>query len=350
MSESHSSLEPGLVVFQDDGAINAIDEYSRRLVDALCEIGTPARYVPDGVHSLPVPGGRVPWVLLQYNPLSYGRWGFAPMLTPRVIRLRRRTGCRLVLSVHEPWVGIYGWRSALMNGYQRLQLRSLLATPDAIITVTESLAETLGRGSVPIPVGANITPATADPTAARKRFGLRDRFVVALFGRGHPSRALDYAERAIAELATTPIGQRLTVFNLGDLAPSLTLPSGVEVRTLSSQDDVELSNALRASDMLLLPFIDGVSTRRTTLMAGLAHGIPVVGLRAPGTDRALVAPGALVLTPIGDRRAFAQAVVRLASDSAKLREVGESGRRLYTERFAWPVIARMVRRVVTPRR
>jgi len=350
MPGSASSLEPGLVVFQDDGAVNAIDEYTRRLVGALCEIGAPARYAPDGAQALSVPGQNAPWVLLQYNPLSYGRWGFAPTLLRRVLGLRRRTGGRIVLSVHEPWVDIYGWRSAVMSGYQRLQLRALLARADAIIAMTESLAQTLGRGAVPIPVGTNITPTTADTATARERFGLRDRFVVALFGRAHPSRALDYAERAIAELAMAPVGQRLTVFNLGDLAPRLALPAHVDVRTLSSQDDAELSYALRASDMLLLPFTDGVSTRRTTLMAGLAHGLPVVGLRAPESDRSLLTPGALILTPVGDRVAFARAVVSLSTDSGRLREIGEAGRRLYAERFAWPVIARMVRDVVMPPR
>ena len=44
---------------------------------------------------------------------------------------------------------------------------------------------------------------------------------------------------------------------------------------------------LRASDMLLLPFSDGASTRRTTLMAGLSHALPVVGLQRTETDRVL---------------------------------------------------------------
>jgi len=42
--------------------------------------------------------------------------------------------------------------------------------------------------------------------------------------------------------------------------------------------------------------------------------------------------------------------VSLSTDSGRLREIGEAGRRLYAERFAWPVIARMVRDVVMPPR
>ncbi len=341
---------PGIVVYQDTGGIDAIDEYSRRLVDALREIGATTRYASDGVRSLARIRARTPWVLLQYNPLSYGRWGFAPTLILHAMALRRRTGARFVVSVHEPWVDIYDWRSAIMSGYQRMQLRSLLTTADSVITMTESLASRLGRGALPIPVGLTITPVMAEAVAARERFGLRDRFVVALFGRAHPSRALDYAEQAICELATTSVGRRLSVLNLGDLAPDLALPPHVDVRTLGGLDPVELSHALRASDMLLLPFADGVTARRTTLMAGLAHGVPVVGLRGPDTDRVLIAPDALVLTPVGDRVAFARAVVALATDDARRRGTGAAGCRLYNERCGWPLIARAVLDVVTSAR
>lgn len=345
--ESDAAPEPGVVVYQDTGGTDAIDEYSRRLVSALCELGTRARYLPDGVRSWTRIGRRVPWILLQYNPLSYGRWGFAPGLIRDVIGLRRRTGARFVVSVHEPWVGVYGWRSAVMSRYQRVQLRPLLGPADAIITMTESLASTLGRGAVPVPVGANVTPVTADAAAARDRLGLRDRFVVALFGRAHPTRALDYAEQAISQLVGTSVGRRLTILNLGDHAPDLVVAPDVDVRTPGCLGPVELSYALRASHMLLVPLTDGVSARRTTVMAGLAHGIPVVGLHGHDTDRVLLAPDALVLTPIGDRTAFARAVVALATDDVKLREVGAAGRRLYLKAFDWPVLARTVLDIVT---
>jgi glycosyltransferase involved in cell wall biosynthesis len=345
-----NAQDAGVVVYRDRGGIDAIDEYSRRLVNALGEIGAPARYRPDGVHALARTDRRTPWVLLQYNPQSFGRWGFAPMLICSAMALRSRTGARFVLSVHEPWVDSYDWRSTLMSGYQHIQLRPLLATADAIITMTESLARTLGRGAVPIPVGSNITPVMTDAVAARERLHLEDRFVVSLFGRAHPSRALDYAERAISELAAASVGRRLTVLNLGDLAPGLTVPGHVDIRTVGGLDPVELSHALSASHMLLLPFTDGISARRTTLMAGLAHGVPVVGLDGRDTDRVLIAPDALVLTPVGDRAAFARAVVALAGDDARLREVGEAGRRLYAARFGWPVVARKVLDVITASR
>jgi glycosyltransferase involved in cell wall biosynthesis len=344
--QSDSGTRPGLVVYQDTGGVDAIEEYSRRLVQALCEIGAPARYAGD-IRALSKTAGRAPWILLQYNPLSYGRWGFAPMLVRDAIAMRRRTGARFVLSVHEPWVDTYDWRSAVMSGYHRVQLRPLLAMSDAIVTTTDALAATLGRGATPVALGTTVTPVEEASAAAREQLGLRGRFVVALFGRAHPSRALDYAEQAIADLSNTAVGERLTVLNVGDLAPELELPPCIDVRTLGHLDPGNLSRALRASHLLLLPFTDGVSTRRTTLMAGLAHGVPVVGLRGDNTDAVLARSDALVLTPVGDRGAFAHAVSEVAADPARMQALGAAGRRLYLTEFDWPVVARRVRDVVT---
>ena len=333
------------MVYQDTGGVDAIDEHSRRLARALCEIGTPARYVGD-VRALARRAGRAPWILLQYNPLSYGRWGFAPMLVRDAIALRRRTGARFVLSVHEPWVDTYDWRSALMGGYHRVQLRPLLAMSDAIVTMTDALAATLGRGAIPVALGTTVTPVDEAAAAARRRLALRDRFVVGLFGRAHPSRALDYAEQAIVDLSNTSVSERLTVLNVGDRAPELALPPHIDVRTLGHLDPIDLSHALSASHLLLLPFTDGVSTRRTTLMAGLAHGVPVVGLSGCNTDAVLARSDALVLTPAGDRAAFAHAVAELAVDSTRLQALGAAGRQLYLAEFDWPIVARRVRDVV----
>jgi glycosyltransferase involved in cell wall biosynthesis len=194
-----------------------------------------------------------------------------------------------------------------------------------------------------MPVGSNITPVATTPRAARERLGLSDRLVVALFGRAHPGRALDYAEAAIAALAEARGTRGLTVLNLGADAPSLDVAPGVDVRTPGHLGADDVSLRLWASDVLLLPFTDGVSTRRTTLMAALAHGRPVLGLRGHNTDPILGNhPEALTLTPAGDRGEFARAAVALTGDAERLRETGAAGRRLYLEHFDWPVVARSI--------
>jgi glycosyltransferase involved in cell wall biosynthesis len=105
----------------------------------------------------------------------------------------------------------------------------------------------------------------------------------------------------------------------------------------------ELSMHLHASDLLLLPFTDGLSTRRGTLMAGLAHGLPVVGLRGSNTDRVLLQhPDAMVLTPQGDLDAYVLAVVQLVRDTVRMQATGAAAASLYDRHFDWPVLARSV--------
>jgi glycosyltransferase involved in cell wall biosynthesis len=205
----------------------------------------------------------------------------------------------------------------------------------------------LGHGAIHLPVGANITPVEATPRGARELIGLRRPLVVSLFGRNHPSRALEYAEAAILALAQAHGAGNLTVLNLGADAPPIAAPAGVEVRNSGPKPGSELSLMLSASDLMLLPLADGVSTRRSTLMAAFAHRLPVVGLRGKNTDQVLLdAPDALVLTPVGDRAAFALAVVELSTAPERMHSIGEAGRRLYEERFDWPVAAALLTTVL----
>jgi glycosyltransferase involved in cell wall biosynthesis len=211
------------------------------------------------------------------------------------------------------------------------------------MTSTEALAREIGGAALHVPVPANITPVEMSHVAARESLGFDGKLTVGLFGRGHPSRALDHAEAAIAALAEVHGRDRLAILNLGADAPPLQVPSGVNVSSPGRQTPDELSLRLWASDIVLLPLTDGVSTRRSTLMAALAHGRPVLGCRGHSTDGLLArATDAVVLTPAGDPAAFAREAVELTSDPARMRAVGDAGRRLYQSRFDWPVTARQV--------
>jgi glycosyltransferase involved in cell wall biosynthesis len=341
---------PGVVVFRRTGGvddIDSIDAYSRWLVDVLAAEGVEACYEAGGLAPVLRMAPAPRWVLLQYNPFRFGRAGFAPSVVRDVARLRRRSHAPLAVMVHEAWIEMTDAKSSLIGAWQRAQLRTLLRYADAVLTSTEALAREIGRGAVHVPVPANITPVPTSHVAARERLGLDGRLAVALFGQDHPSRALDHAEAAIAALAEVHGHDRLAILNLGAGAPPLGIPRGVDVSSPGRLSNDELSLRLWASDIVLLPFTDGVSTRRSTLMAALAHGRPVLGSRGHNTDALLAqATDAMVLTRADDRAAFTRAAVKLTSDPVRLRAVGDAGRRLYESRFDWPVTARQVRGVL----
>jgi UDP-glucose:(heptosyl)LPS alpha-1,3-glucosyltransferase len=339
----------GVVVYRRTGTpaeIDAIDEHSRKLVAALTAIGAPASYEPGGLTRLLASGSRPEWVLLQYNPFRFGRCGFAPMLVRDARRLRQ-IGVPVAVMVHEAWVDPVGWRNRLIRAWQRAQLSELLRVTDGVMATTASVAHELGQRAVHIPVATNISPVPTSREDARAALGLDGRLTVALFGRANPSRALGHAEAAIAALAQAHGANNLTIMNLGADAPTVRVPLGVEVHTPGALPPDELSLRLVTSDLVLLPTTDGVSTRRGTVMAALAHGRPVLGLRGRNTDAVLArAEGAMFLTPADDRAAFAEAAVELTRDPDRLRAIGAAGRELYESHFDWPATARSVAAVI----
>jgi glycosyltransferase involved in cell wall biosynthesis len=327
------------VVYQRAPGIDAIDQQCRRLLVELHRRGMVASYHADGLGDLLA--GPVPThVMLEYNPFRWGRSGFAPKLLRDVQRLRQMSDARVVVMVHEAWIDIRDGKSALIGGWQRAQLHALLRLTDRVAASSEDYASRLGRGTVCIPPASTIEPVAASPETARAELGMSGRLVVTLFGRSNPSRALGYAEAAIEALSQSRGASSIVVQNLGAGAPRISVPAGVEQVLAGELTAAELSRRLWASDLVLLPFTDGLTTRRSTLMAALAHARPVLALAGPRTDSVLRrAPDALCLTPVGDREAFGRAAVRLADNPDERAAIGRAGETLYRRQFDWPILA-----------
>ncbi len=106
-------------------------------------------------------------------------------------------------------------------------------------------------------------------------------------------------------------------------------------------DAPSLSATLQSLDCCVLPFQDGASYRRSTLITALAHGVPVV-TTGPSWAGAELPPlrhrENSLLVPAGDAQALADAVLDLASDSA-LRARLAAGAHTLAPRFAWPKVA-----------
>lgn len=284
------------------------------------------------------------WVLLQYNPFSYGHWGFAPWLLKDLGRVRRR-GTSVAVMVHEAFVSPTNTRQRLLRSWQRAQLRAVLDRADIGFASTASLVDCVHelRPDLPVhhaPVGSNFPDGRAARAATRTRLGLEDRDIaIVAFGTGHPSQLGAWVGRAAQVVAEVTPGTVL--LNLGAGAhPVEGVPDRVRVLTPGALDAAELAGWLAAGDLFVAPFSDGVSTRRTTLMAALQHALPVVTTRGHSTGPLLTdADGSLELVDVADPAGFAAAVQRLASDEGARRALGDAGRRFYEQQFAWPVIA-----------
>jgi glycosyltransferase involved in cell wall biosynthesis len=285
-------------------------------------------------------------VLVQYNPFSYGRWGFAPGLPAKLLRLRRAKRPKIGLVVHEPYVPMLNWRSFLMGCWQRAQLLALRATSDVAFASIERWVADLKtshprRPTFHLPMGSTLPCRPDARPAERERLEIGEgELVLAAFGTAHPSRMV-HLVGAAANAVARDVG-RVLVLNLGaDAPPIRDLDDRVRLRQPGGLPADDVARLLASADIYLAPFIDGVSTRRTTVMAALQHGVPVVGTDGLLTDQ-LLREGPIVLTPVGRPELFAPAVVGLARDTRKRLELSEKSATFYRTMFSWPVLAKRV--------
>lgn len=322
---------------------NAILEYTKRLNAALQQLG-----IESTVEAV---DGRVPHlrsydtVVLQYNPFLYARWGFAPGLVASVARLRMRSQPpRIALMVHETYFPIFDWRSALMGSWQRLQLRALHAISDVVFASIAPWRDLLARWhparpTLHLPVGSNLPDARAERELARGEMGAsRETIVLSSFGTGHPSRLLDHIVAAVNAVARPH--DDVVLLNLGAGARSpVGLDSHVRLIQPGMLPGAQVARHLSAADVFLAPFSDGLSTRRTSAMAALQHGLAVLSTTGSSTDALLAGSGAIELVPAGDLGAFTAAAVALARDGERRRRLGDAAAALYGREFDWLVIA-----------
>jgi len=96
----------------------------------------------------------------------------------------------------------------------------------------------------------------------------------------------------------------------------------------------ELSLHIAACDVLLQPYPDGISSRRTSAMAGLAHGRPTATTDGRLTEAMWREPfSGVVLSPAGDARALAEATAALLGDHARAARLGTDAKTMYDNRF-----------------
>jgi glycosyltransferase involved in cell wall biosynthesis len=343
-----SAAGPVSLLYRDrEGRIDGIGDYCEGLESALLVAGVDARIVSWRGRGIDVNEGAV---ILQYNPFSFGRWGFAPRLPIDMMLLhRRRPHVRRAVMVHEAFVPIESGKTLLMGAWQRFQLRALLRAADVVMVTTSSWIGLLpsGCGAIAIPVGSNLPDRRERREQSRRALGAdEDAVVLASFGSDHPSFLLDYVVGAANAVAAARGSVKLLCLGAGT-RPVTGLDARVELYRPGRQSSDELATGLSACDIYLLPFSDGLSTRRTTLMAALQHGLPVVGTDGSRTEPELRREDrAIHWTAAPDPSSFADAAIDLADDAGLRHRRAVAARDLYDRAFAWDLIARRVLAVV----
>jgi glycosyltransferase involved in cell wall biosynthesis len=95
----------------------------------------------------------------------------------------------------------------------------------------------------------------------------------------------------------------------------------------------DLSLHVSACDVMLQPYPDGISSRRTSAMVALAHGIPVVSATGPLTEAIWEKSGIAVLATAPDAVEMATETVALLRDPARRASISRLASALYDEQF-----------------
>jgi len=287
------------------------------------------------------------WVLLQYNPFAYGKWGLNLDLPAAMQKIKKASPkTKFALMVHEPFVPILDIKHAVMTTWQRWQLLRLGQLADLVFFSIDPWARKFrkwypGKPLVHLPVSSNIPLVAGSRDAVRSQLGISpETLVLGYFGTFHNFRMPHWVRDAARHVA--PSGENALILYVGPHTEAVTQSLGnfptISEGRLSAED---VSLRLRAMDIYLAPFLDGVSTRRTSLISALQHGVPTVGTKGYHTDEMLSREDgkSLLLADVNDQQDFNKQVARLANDAALRETLSCNARTFFDDNFTWPRIA-----------
>jgi len=186
-----------------------------------------------------------------------------------------------------------------------------------------------------VPVGSNVPVVPSDRATTRVRLGLRDSdLAIGVFSPGASGALGNWVAQAARDQSGQPAVVRV-IFGAGSETQPTGVPQGPSVRRLGWLPREDTSAVLRALDLAAAPFADGLTLRRTSAMAALAHGIPLVSSNGSLADPDL--QDAAVLA--SDANAFAAAIRRLVHDAGTRAALAESGRAFHQTRGSTEVLA-----------
>jgi glycosyltransferase involved in cell wall biosynthesis len=293
------------------------------------------------------PGPRT--LLVQWVPHGYGRRsmnvGFCRWLARRV----RLHGDLLQLMVHEPFLEFSGVRQSVAAAVHRWMVSTLLRAAERVWLSIPGWEPRL-RAYAPanlrmewLPIPSSIPRAATQDSvrAVRGKLG-SPPLLVGHLGTYSPV-ICEMLEPIIVELLQShPELSFLMLGSGGNEVRSafLTRSPNLSNRLFAADylPSTELSSHLAACDLLIQPYPDGASSRRSSLMAGISHGVPVLTTSGHLSEPLWTDSGAVAIAPAGDRFALTNSARRLIDSPEERARLGEAGLRLYEERFDWPLV------------
>lgn len=300
------------------------------------------------------PGPRT--LLVQYAPNALGMRGVNFAFCIWLMLRARHDEVRVMF--HEPYY-YFDWQRPSRNALaaaHRVMAVLLLGASHTVYIASETwrryLRPYLWLGSKPfvwMPIPATIPRVETPDEVARLRSTLLRGGATVLIGhfgtyggliRPHVTAVLESLLTRHPQVSVLCLGRNSDVFvtELVDARPSL------RGRLLGGgfMSPEEISLHLQACDLLVQPYPDGVTSRRTSAMAVLANGVALVTNTGPLTESLWRATDGVALAPSPSVSDLAETTAALLANPKRRTSVGSAGRRLYEECFAIHNVVRLL--------
>ena len=286
-------------------------------------------------------------LLVQWVPHGYGHRAMNLTFCLWLWR-RSRRGDEIDLMVHEPYLAFWDgtWRQSAAAIVHRVMTIVLLRAAKRVWVAIPSWERawrpyTLGRqvpfGWLPIPSSLDEPDAEA-VGLVRKRLAADDRPLVGHFGT-YGALVSDLLFALLPAVLEQPVTPRVLLIGSGSEQFRTTFlkeqpQHEAAIYATGSLSPADLSAHVAACDFLVQPYPDGISSRRTTAMAGLRLGVPIVTTRGRLTEPLWDDAHAVKLSDVRDASGWARQVQDLLQRPEERGHLGRTGRELYERAFA----------------
>jgi glycosyltransferase involved in cell wall biosynthesis len=290
---------------------------------------------------------RGTWVLVQYTALAWSGRGF-PLRFPRVLRTLKAAGARLAVVYHdvEPFSGTRAIDRLRRSSQLRAMREAMRVSDVAVLTVPMdkiSWMKSQNGNGIFIPVGANF-PTTGEANS-RQGISTGGKLSIAVFGvTGGDARrneieniveAVRFAAARVKNLRLIVLGRNSQDAE-GELQKRLS-DTEVELHVLGVLPSEGVVRSLSVSDVLL--FVRGaISTRRSSAIAGIACGLPVVAFEGSETGPPITEAGLALYSPQrkGD---LGDTLLRVLEDEHYRASLAQRSWMAQQQYFSWRSIA-----------
>lgn len=286
-------------------------------------------------------------LLVQWVPHGYG-WRAMNIAFCVWLVLRAWRGDDVQIMLHEAFLDLRGgsWRQTIAAGVQRLMTAILFGSTRRVWMSSPSWKPRLapyrlGRPIeftwLPVPSTIPVVATQREVNELRTRYAPNGELLVGHFGT-YGRSVSHMLDRIIPTLLAANPGTRLLLIGAqGDGYRAAMAASRPELAdrifATGSVDSSFVSRGLMACDLMIQPYPDGVTARRTSCLAGLSHGRPIVTTAGEMTEGFWEE----AKSPVAFARNCAEmvaAATHLLADRDERARLGERAGRFYRENFA----------------